>query len=228
MSGIPGNTPYEVLGVARDASADQIRRAYRKLVTIWHPDKPTGDINSFRKIQNAYDVLSDSERRRRYDQTGREDASRITPKKVAAFFRDSMRSVIHAQRQDGSTDDPTMDNILQKMIVSNRASRQQVQQARHDTYRKLERATRILERMKAKGEEDIIGDAIREEIENLKAEMRTHEDALELSEEVEKVMKQYQYEVGTRPEGHYSPAPTARAKRTPGILGFDPGYDPTR
>ncbi|MCB9845572.1 MAG: DnaJ domain-containing protein [Phycisphaeraceae bacterium] len=64
---------YEVLGVARDATDDQIRRAYRDLARRLHPDvnKAPDAQAKFTEIQEAYDVLSDEKKRRLYDQTGR-------------------------------------------------------------------------------------------------------------------------------------------------------------
>ncbi|MGH7053576.1 MAG: DnaJ C-terminal domain-containing protein [Stellaceae bacterium] len=63
-------TPYEVLGVKRDASADEIRKAYRKLAKEFHPDlnpgKPAAEAR-FKEISAAYDLLSDAEKRGRYD-----------------------------------------------------------------------------------------------------------------------------------------------------------------
>jgi curved DNA-binding protein len=64
---------YEVLGVKRDAPDDQIKKAYRKLARKYHPDLNPGDKaaeNQFKLLQEAYDVLSDAEDRKLYDQYG--------------------------------------------------------------------------------------------------------------------------------------------------------------
>jgi curved DNA-binding protein len=63
---------YEVLGVKRSAEADEIRSAYRKLARKYHPDanKATGAAEKFREATEAYDVLSDAEKRKAYDQFG--------------------------------------------------------------------------------------------------------------------------------------------------------------
>src|SRR6266516_6755568 len=61
---------YEFLGVAEDASADEIKSAYRRLARRYHPDRNQGDSISaerFTRIKTAYDVLSDPERRNAYD-----------------------------------------------------------------------------------------------------------------------------------------------------------------
>jgi curved DNA-binding protein len=64
---------YEVLGVSRTATADDIKKAYRKLARKYHPDVNPGDKTAeekFKDLREAYEVLSDPEKRQRYDQLG--------------------------------------------------------------------------------------------------------------------------------------------------------------
>lgn len=61
---------YEALGVGKDASADEIKKAFRRLAVKHHPDKEGGDEAKFKEINEAYEVLKDPSKRQRYDQFG--------------------------------------------------------------------------------------------------------------------------------------------------------------
>src|SRR3954463_8859936 len=64
---------YETIGVAKNASPDEIKKAYRSLAREFHPDKTPGDAAAetrFKEVQHAYDVLSEPEKRKQYDRFG--------------------------------------------------------------------------------------------------------------------------------------------------------------
>ena len=86
---------YEVLGVGRGASADDIKRSYRRLAMKHHPDKNPGNAEAeakFKECAEAYEVLSDTDKRKRYDQFGHEGLRGV-----------GMRDYSHMQWQDISS-----------------------------------------------------------------------------------------------------------------------------
>jgi DnaJ-class molecular chaperone len=64
---------YKILGVEKNASQDEIKKAFRKLAHQYHPDKNKGDDSKFKEVNEAYTVLSDEKKRKQYDMYGNAD-----------------------------------------------------------------------------------------------------------------------------------------------------------
>ena len=69
---------YDTLGIKKDASADEVKKAFRRLARKHHPDAG-GDEEKFKEINEAYEVLSDKEKRSQYDQYGQYFAGGVPP-----------------------------------------------------------------------------------------------------------------------------------------------------
>ena len=64
------NDYYNTLGVSKSASADEIKKAFRKKAHEFHPDKGAGNEAKFKEVNEAYQVLSDAQKKQQYDQYG--------------------------------------------------------------------------------------------------------------------------------------------------------------
>lgn len=89
---------YQTLGISRTATADEIKRAYRRMASQHHPDKG-GDTGRFQQIQEAYDVLSDAQRRQEYDNPA---FARMPHPAQGGFDFDSIFNIFGARFQDAS------------------------------------------------------------------------------------------------------------------------------
>jgi DnaJ-class molecular chaperone len=82
--------PYQELGVARSASADEIRRAFRKLAKQYHPDKNQGDKSAeekFKRVSAAFDLVGDEDKRKKFDRGEIDADGRDTPRGYDPFNR---------------------------------------------------------------------------------------------------------------------------------------------
>jgi DnaJ-class molecular chaperone len=116
--------PYTVLGVSKTASEDEIRKAFRKLAKKFHPDLHPGDKekeSQFKDVQAAYALLSDAEKRARFDR-GEIDASGAE-RPERRFYRDFAEGPGGSKyfRQEGFGDAADLDDILSQVFGGARA-----------------------------------------------------------------------------------------------------------
>jgi len=93
--------PYEVLDVDHDASADQLKRARQKLAKKHHPDRG-GDVQAMADLNRAYDILTDPEARKRYDETGSIGTVRSIDEEAVSILRQVVQQFIENERDMGN------------------------------------------------------------------------------------------------------------------------------
>jgi curved DNA-binding protein CbpA len=214
------NNLYEVLGVGRGYTLKEIKAAHRKLSKKYHPDTSEGSTRiAFELIQEAYEVLSDPERRARYDETGRRDPSPVTDAAVQRFIDNTLRLVVEAVTPDGQSDDVNHSNILQKILRSMLPPRQEIKRMIAEAERKVKRCDDLLKRFRIEKGPDLVKTSLIAERSRLTKELNDRQDALELSLKAEQVLSQYTYKVGSEEEGQFTPEPTLRLR---GSLSSDP------
>ncbi|MBL8619061.1 MAG: J domain-containing protein [Deltaproteobacteria bacterium] len=107
---MPTRDYYEVLGVKRDASPDDLKKAYRALAMQYHPDRRPGDEEAarrFREITEAWQVLSDPEQRARYDSLGplfRADGKPPTPEDLNAYVAGTFANLFGRKKREKGED----------------------------------------------------------------------------------------------------------------------------
>ncbi|MCG8443570.1 MAG: DnaJ domain-containing protein [Caulobacterales bacterium] len=135
-----GTDPYGVLGVARDASADDIRSAYRKLAKELHPDARPGDKAAeerFKRVTAAFNLLSDEDKRRRFDR-GEIDADGNETGGFGGFHARSRPRDRRAGGAAGGRQFADLEDILSGMFGSDPGTRRPFQTRGEDVRYRLE------------------------------------------------------------------------------------------
>lgn len=198
--------PYVVLGIEPTATAAQVKGAYRKASAETHPDAEHGSNEKFQEVKTAFDILSNVDRRERYDRTGRTDDIKVTPKVVQNMIEQTVTAIINAERPDGTTDDPTWENIKSKVVASIKNSQREINQSLSKIRKKIARIDNLAKRFKSRTEADPVGDAFAAQRLALVKELHGQQDALELSLKTQEIFESYDYVVGeSGPEGQSSP-----------------------
>lgn len=181
-------TLYEILGVATDAAPSEIKKAHRRLVKEHHPDKG-GDPETFAKIQEAYEVLSDEGRRARYDSTGEYGQVKDRFKEQLMGF---IQQVILPEIENSRNFEFDLIGSANKVI---RNTFKEGNRKVADVKEAKEKLEASLERISRKGDGDnLIADVIRGQIGTYERGIENMEHELEILGQLKEEINQYEWE----------------------------------
>lgn len=188
--------PYTVLGVAPDATTAQIKKEYRRLSKIYHPDNTeTGDEKSFRQINEAWKVLSDPDRRKRYDETG--DVEEKVDAREAFIKMGTVQAlgVMLSSFIESAWEMHEVDAIelMRKEMVSKRRILEANEQK---TGKTLKKSHQMMDRMKIKADdgENPIGGILKKICDDNKRKHDDSEDHLEIHRRMTLFLDAYNYD----------------------------------
>lgn len=178
---------YDELGVDKDADAGAIERAYRRRAQRAHPDKG-GSPEKFHAVQHAYDVLSDEEKRKRYDETGE---SQEPPQAQQAVSVISNMVIQFVDAADLDHDD--MVEAMKRTVAG------QMQRSAGEISRlreKIKKRERALRRIRHRGQGmNILASALKADLKGIERAIKSMERDITLGELVLKMLNDYGYEV---------------------------------
>jgi len=190
---------YAVLGVSESATQDEIRRAYRRRAKVLHPDKG-GDPDEFDHLRQAYDTLSDPERRRRYDQTGdragpqADEPSEDT--KMMVILSQIIQNVVCGQ--EGGGGDVTTIDVVAAVKMNMRQMEQKIVSGimtTEDRIRRNKEVTRRLRKKRRRADgQDLLRMVLRGQREELRRVKQKQSEDLSLHRRVIRVFEGYDYE----------------------------------
>lgn len=178
--------PYEILGVPRDATDEQIRNAYKLLAQQHHPDKG-GNEELFKQIKFAYEILSDPYRRKEYDRTG-EYVNRPSIRdevldQLSRLFLDVVARFNYEQ-----------DDLILIMQSETRALKERVQKDINACSSFIVRLQKVLKKIKRKRPGDnLLAAFTQKQIDARNQELQTFMRHIQICEQMLEVLEDYQY-----------------------------------
>lgn len=183
---------YDDLGVAKDASKEVIKKAFRKKAQTAHPDKG-GDADKFYQIVKAGKVLTDDEKRKRYDETGADDEAADPNAEALTNLAGFFLKVV--EENEGEYVD--LFDLVRKEVVKGIEAWSGIIRGHEGKLAKLEK---VVKRTKKKGAGDnFFKSLIDQQILKQKGAIESAKKNVETGHRMKKLLDEYEYEVSKRP-----------------------------
>lgn len=205
-------SPYEVLGVRKNATAKTVLKAYRRLAMQYHPDRNPGDAEAaarFEAVQRAYELLRDPARRKRYDETGDASEPRAATSpdaEVMTVLGPCLGQTVEQLAGQGMRAEAV--DVVKYMRDWIRDATRQRTDAKAKAARVLKFYEGMADRLKEKtdGGEDLLGSVARIHVANLKTQVEQLTAEIALADRAAKYLDRYGYEFERMIAGRQVPA----------------------
>jgi len=186
-------TLYDTLGVPKDASPEDIRRAYRRKAKALHPDREGGDTAEMARVNRAYQILSDPKRRETYDRTG-SDADGPSVEHLALQTLRSILTDMIEQHLESGADFVTMmrEAVHHGLLLLPRE--------REKATRKIDRLERLRPAVVVKEGENIFTHLVDEKLASARAMLTQVERQVEIATYALEILKGYRSTMGPGPQ----------------------------
>lgn len=179
---------YDAIGVPKDASEDEIRKAYKRRASELHPDRQNGDTGKFMQLSKAYRVLMDKDRRRHYDQTGDDEEGDV-------FAKRARSEIYHLVKAAVDHVDVEREDVLELVHASIDAGLIDISKKISSSNARIKKLESVLRRLKLKrGEEDFLALGLREEISEERERIGQCEFDRKVADAMRKILDGYTYE----------------------------------
>jgi len=188
------NNPYEELNLSKDATRDQIKKAYRNLSKLHHPDKK-GNSDKFRDINKAYEILQDEEKRKYFDETGLlpdEQEENTIKGKARENLYNLVKRILSDKNFIQRYANMDFINTVLNIINSNRIK---IEETKKGVTKYCETMKLVLDRFNYKGESnDFIKEIIEVSIKENAEQVQSMEIELKVLILMKELIKEYDYD----------------------------------
>lgn len=182
--------PYDALGVQPDADAQEIKRAYREKAGKTHPDKEGGDTEAFQQVQKAYALLSNPEKRARYDETGSTDDAPDLETRAHQTLAKMFAAIVDR------IDSPERVDIVAQLEQAVHNSIKKVQADIDDAKDERKKWEQVKKRLRKKSAKSpVLLNVATQRLASIDQAMAAFEDGLRLGATMLAMLPEYEYEV---------------------------------